>query len=258
MPTVWGQLPKSAEDNETIEEAIARLIDDHDDDPEAHLAAGGSLSEHKGDEIIDHPARSVPVDKFAAYQLYYSTNFENGAAFAQEGSPSFVWPGFNMHPDSGGFSSRDEVWMSLEERGLFYNVSEDMLFQFCLYGEQGSNAGFRLMFGGYAKVDDDRGIGLTIQDGVAKFFFAKLNGDSVAYLDWSGFEETVHYVVRIEYVAGDEKAYFYVDDELIGSLDCPLTSQSDYFHFSIQAYNTTAGQCDFNITALAFQGSPNE
>jgi len=63
MPDIWGTLPKSAIDNETIEEAIERLIAEHDEDPEAHLAAGGSLNEHKTDEVIDHPADSVVGDK---------------------------------------------------------------------------------------------------------------------------------------------------------------------------------------------------
>jgi len=35
IPT-WGMLEKSQVDSETIEEAIARLIDEHNEDEEAH------------------------------------------------------------------------------------------------------------------------------------------------------------------------------------------------------------------------------
>lgn len=61
----WGDLTKNSEDSETIEQAIARLIAQHNDDQESHLAAGQSLQSHKGAAIIDHLANSVVRDKLA-------------------------------------------------------------------------------------------------------------------------------------------------------------------------------------------------
>lgn len=65
--TVWGLLAKSAVDNETVEEAIARLITAHNDDETAHLDTGQALQSHKASEIIDHVAGSVVTDKLADY-----------------------------------------------------------------------------------------------------------------------------------------------------------------------------------------------
>ena len=62
-PTTWGVLPKNQTDPEKIEEAIARLIDEHNEDEEAHLGVGQSLQSHKASEIIDHIAASVIADK---------------------------------------------------------------------------------------------------------------------------------------------------------------------------------------------------
>lgn len=59
----WGMLPKSQDDNETIEEAINRLIQVHDDDETSHLGTGQSLQSHKASEIIDHLASSIVNDK---------------------------------------------------------------------------------------------------------------------------------------------------------------------------------------------------
>ena len=59
----WGELFKSQFDNEKIEEAIARMIREHNQDPEAHLLPGGSLYSHKFSEIIDHVAESIIEDK---------------------------------------------------------------------------------------------------------------------------------------------------------------------------------------------------
>jgi len=58
----WGLLSKSQIDNETIEEAIARLIQAHEDDPNAHVETGESLESHKASVIIDHAVNSIVED----------------------------------------------------------------------------------------------------------------------------------------------------------------------------------------------------
>jgi len=61
---VWGMLEKAQDDDQTIDEAIAAKIAEHNADEEAHQAAGESLNLHKSDEVIDHPAGSVVGDKY--------------------------------------------------------------------------------------------------------------------------------------------------------------------------------------------------
>ena len=60
---VWGLLEKGQADNETIEQAIDRLITAHLADAIAHVDAGESLHTHKDQEVIDHPADSIITDK---------------------------------------------------------------------------------------------------------------------------------------------------------------------------------------------------
>ena len=59
----WGNLLKSQISAEKIEEAILRMIQDHEDDPNAHLETGESLYSHKASEIIDHIVASIIADK---------------------------------------------------------------------------------------------------------------------------------------------------------------------------------------------------
>ena len=59
----WGLLEKSQVDNETIEQAIDRLITVHEDDANAHIGAGKSLNTHKTQTTVDHPADSIIEDK---------------------------------------------------------------------------------------------------------------------------------------------------------------------------------------------------
>ncbi len=85
----WFQMPKSQIDPERMEEAIARLILEHEQDEESHLGVGESLQSHKASEIIDHVANSIIADKILAGEVDLSkmsdkkftfrTNFETVA-----------------------------------------------------------------------------------------------------------------------------------------------------------------------------------
>lgn len=69
VATNWEHLPKNQTDPETIEEAITRIVQEHDDDPEAHLDAGQSLEAHKNSDVIDHLADSIINDKIKDNQI---------------------------------------------------------------------------------------------------------------------------------------------------------------------------------------------
>ena len=69
---VWGNLQKTQTDPETIEEAIARLIQAHEDDPDAHVEVGESLHSHKASEIIDHLINSIIADKVKNEEIVVS------------------------------------------------------------------------------------------------------------------------------------------------------------------------------------------
>jgi len=81
----WGLLSKSAVDSEKIEEAIARLIDVHNDDESSHLDVGQALQSHKAAQIIDHLAASIVEDKLKDWSvtpikiamLFFTTFFES-------------------------------------------------------------------------------------------------------------------------------------------------------------------------------------
>jgi hypothetical protein len=99
----WGQLEKSLTDPEKIEEAINRLIQDHNDNPDAHLAEGQSLYSHKMAEIIDHLVASIVADKIKDKEVtiakwswdkfFVQCNFESLDGFYQvkEGTGSNIW-----------------------------------------------------------------------------------------------------------------------------------------------------------------------
>lgn len=86
---LWGMMQKAQDDPETIEQAIARMIAEHEADPEAHLGEGESLSMHKHEEVIDHPAFSIVGDKFSNTDIIINTPIQSNDALAagSNGSP---------------------------------------------------------------------------------------------------------------------------------------------------------------------------
>lgn len=77
-PQIWGTLSRAVNDSTTIDNAIATAVQAHDDDPEAHLEAGQSLTTHRAAEIIDHLAESVVNDKIAGIARAYKAIVGSG------------------------------------------------------------------------------------------------------------------------------------------------------------------------------------
>jgi hypothetical protein len=65
----WGNLKKSAVIDETVEQAIDRLVAVHEADETSHLGVGESLQSHKASAIIDHAALSIIEDKIASGEI---------------------------------------------------------------------------------------------------------------------------------------------------------------------------------------------
>ena len=59
----WGLQPKSQTDPETIEQAIERIVAEHEHDPTSHLGENESIEAHRKSEVIDHLAESILNDK---------------------------------------------------------------------------------------------------------------------------------------------------------------------------------------------------
>jgi hypothetical protein len=73
----WGALQKSATDDETIEEAINRLIAVHEASATSHLGVGESMQNHKSADVIDHPLGSVVGDKISKIDFIFMPTFES-------------------------------------------------------------------------------------------------------------------------------------------------------------------------------------
>jgi hypothetical protein len=73
----WGNLTKSANSTEKIEESIQGYIESHDENPNAHMGADYALGVHRLQAVLDHADGSVLLRSFAKDQVTASTCFES-------------------------------------------------------------------------------------------------------------------------------------------------------------------------------------
>jgi len=126
----WGNLLKSQISSEKIEEAITRMIQDHEDDPDAHIEEGESLQSHKASEIIDHVVASIIEDKVANKAItprklyidkyYNQCNFESLDAWekTEEGTGASVEIGGGSCKLTAGNDVGDRTYIYISSVGV--------------------------------------------------------------------------------------------------------------------------------------------
>lgn len=233
---VWGNLPKAQDDPETIEEAISRLIADHNAEPTAHSGAGEAIDEHRKNDVIDHPAGSVLADKASFTEIVAKTQFESLSAWGNNGFVEVGFPGLYLYAIYG-----DNVrsYLSSQQDGL---NSYTLFSREFLYQESMNVAGFdsntKLMFG----LIPDSFSPSTYYTGIGCYFYidggnlyARVKSNSVTSDELiTGITLTSPHVYRAHYVPADENVYFYIDGELVATIAKPSGTFSSgwyYLHF---------------------------
>ncbi len=73
----WGNLAKSADDTQRIEQSIGSYIEVHNEDPNAHQVEGSSLYMHRVNERLDHALGSIDLAYLAKDKVTFLSAFES-------------------------------------------------------------------------------------------------------------------------------------------------------------------------------------
>jgi hypothetical protein len=247
---LWDQLEKSQDDNETIEEAIDRIVAEHNSDTEAHLGDDESLESHKAEPVIDHPAGSVVADKNTMTELYVSTIFESLDAWSVSGQvdPNDV-PGVSLYIESGAVES-SRLRTSPQVPKNFRDSNFDMLFQVLLHFDL-SNDDFISNFGYFlGNNTSPTGFGFVF-DGDDIFGYVKTfaGNDST---DPISISISSDHVYRAFYDATLEQVIFHVDGQLVEALDLPGGLWQDDVGPQFYIENTASNDGNMRIGELNF------
>lgn len=212
---IWGDKPKSQIDPTTIDEQIASDIQDHLDDPDAHLEESQSLQSHKASEIIDHIVGSVVADKLSFTEFYGSTIFESLDGWHASGDVSNAdFPGIYAYVQYGT-TNESACYTQPQVPSNFFDDRFDMLFQ-TMQKFSLSNSHFYAWLG-YVQSDDESadGFGFQVRDGV---LFAHVSFNGVDHnLEIESISLDVDNVFRAQYNAADRTVDFYINGSLVDS-----------------------------------------
>jgi hypothetical protein len=235
---VWEYLPKNQVDNETIEQAIARLIAVHEGASDSHLGVGESLAAHKAADVIDHPAQSVLPDKFDASWFNFFTDFVSLDAFSIYGQASALFPGFSLRlesPDRLAYVKTSEILPN--NRGVLYS---DFVCNYSSWIVDASvndkyTIGLRSSYNPYGTWLTYGGV-YFIYTGGKLYAEAKSPSQTLTSSEISiDSIENIH-AFRIEYISANNAIYFYIDGVLVATLGIPTSFPATVCSFNAQYY----------------------
>lgn len=216
---VWGQLAKAQDDAETIEEAIARLIQAHEDDAGAHTDTGQSLETHKTQEAVDHPAGSILADKDSMTEFIIKDDLKSLSGWQTTGHITNTnWPGVDLYIEYGAVNE-SSMFVQSSVPSAFFHTNYDMMFQVTAKFDLSNNKYSAWLGMAIDAILPADGFGFIFEDGVTKAVFA-ISSTRVFSAEITN-DETVEHIYRAQYEALTGKAYFYIDGVLVATLDKP-------------------------------------
>lgn len=249
---VWGQLSKAQDDNETIEEAIVRLIAVHEADAGAHTGAGEALETHKAQDVIDHPADSIVPDKFSQKEAVLQTLFETLDPWTTQGT---INNGLGLmavivfgdgaadkysYNEDLGFSMDDDDYTILNN---IWQVDFD-------YGDNFNVADF--IFGlGVTDSFTPSNLCLCwkIINGVLSSGYG--NDSTVSWVSHGAIAENVRHTIRIQTEKTEQEAYFFLDDVLVRTVDLSEPDEPYFVNWGVYA-DKVGGTTNSQFASLEF------
>lgn len=218
---VWGLMPKSQIDTETVEEAITRIVGVHEADPTSHLGENESIDAHRKSEVIDHLAFSIPVDKQVIRDLVYNFNFSSLDALNKIGSITLnstdgvIFDVANPSPLESTLYFNSQYFNTLLKDDSDINFETSV---FLDYTTESFYASWGLAF--VESGSGDNGFSFYATNGHL-YAYVKRN-TTIVSSEIVGISATISHYYRAFYNKTDEKVYFYIDDSLIKTLTVPV------------------------------------
>lgn len=254
----WGLIPKSQEDNQTINEAINEAIAAHEADSDAHLGSGESLETHRSSEVIDHLADSVVNDKlpdnFFSQRVYFP-NFQSLDVF--DYTTGRVSMGFDCIRLTTNTTLNDRAYAYLKNSPyLSLDFSQDIVLIFSydlrVFNTQEAYVGM----GDWGEDFDEGFVGFKIVDGVLHGICAISSSGASTITEISGIDPTEKHDYRIEHYSGDH-VDFYIDGVLVLTIDTNVPSSGELFNVFMSVKTTYATKVCYAFL-LPFQIYVNE
>lgn len=246
---LWGMLAKSAVDDETVEEAAARLIAAHEADETAHLGAGESLEAHKNSDVIDHVEGSVVADKLSFTENIATTCFENFDNWSTSGQVArATFPGAYVQA-VWNTDSHSYLYQTCDYISNIAGFGGDIFIQysFKIYGAD-SNSTWSIGFGA-SYADGLNGFGVRWDGTNFKAFVA--TEDETEYSVALTHPLNINSTLRFHYIKSTETFSVFISGVLVATFDMTDKEFYDDPSFYFDVTKTVSGWARLSIWSLS-------
>jgi hypothetical protein len=236
----WQTLPKNQESAETIEEAIDRKIQAHNDDVTAHLGENQSIEAHRQSEIIDHKANSVVTDKLKSSEFLrqrFVNSYKDLSGFYQAG----VLQNYTDFCSIRALAGANVYSYLAEDTGNFFGTTFDKNSSMIVNAKFSPSTDCRIDIGigdGSLQTDGQRAC-FRYEDGALYAYVGLQENSNGTTLEITGINTGINHYYKVDFIVGDRVDY-YIDDELVASLDTnlPTADGVSYFFASVRNFDT--------------------
>ncbi|MDD5006361.1 MAG: hypothetical protein PHS93_08415 [Candidatus Omnitrophica bacterium] len=250
MPIIcWGNLAKSADDTQRIEQSIQDYVENHNDNENAHQVYGSSLYMHRFESLLDHQFGSVDFRYLSLNKILIMSCFESMDGWETSGFiearilGTRFYTGSTIHDTA---VARAQYWTPQ----IVLTFAKNPFFQTtaCFISDTFQLA--YLALGDPLNEAEGEGFGFKISNG--NLYAFTIHGGSETTEQITGIDITEAHVYRAYMDSGEGKIYFYVDGVLRStfSSDLPTGDCTWFIYYYIET--TTNGSRSFYLADLLF------
>jgi hypothetical protein len=182
----------------------------------------------------------------------FTTTFDVASLYFTHGTVYHVFPGVQLVPTSSGDANYGGIGIDLEGQGINFNSGKDYMLQFSFNGDSYGGGTFFMKYGWSGSAFEKRGVGLSIASGSAEFWTANYDHSVVNTLAFPTYEDTVNYIIRIQYIAGDNLIYVYINGELLGTMESADTGHQDPGELRFEVKRSGSAGPVLNVLSVFF------
>jgi hypothetical protein len=253
MPAVvWQNLAKNQSDPEKVEQAVDRKIQNHNDDVNAHLGENQALTSHRAEDIIDHLASSIVMDKIRDFNVgrsklvsdkpYIYTAFESLDFWSMWGVGGAITGNFGTLTLFSGNVIGNHQYAALynDILGVDFEMRNPVFQGIVLFGY---SVGLTCHFG--IGAFGDVFAGFEMVNGVLKacVYDYSRTYHSIAI---SGIDLSIRHSYRAE-VISEDRVDFFIDGVLVGSISGSMAGWSESI---FEIYLSSASAHNHNLYVL--------
>lgn len=233
----WGNLAKSADSTERIEQAIEAYIETHDMNPNAHMGEDYALGVHRLQTVLDHMDGSVNLAKMPNTRMIAICAMESLDAWSYSGNYSMGLMCTEFKISSG--SSHGYLRTPSLAKRVKLDFSKNPFFQTTISVHQTTDHDIYIVAGAAPAESKNDSFGFHIDTTTLYAYWTSggvQHSSEIAGIDLNEFN-----VFRANYNTTEGKLYFYVNGVLKYSTtsNVPTTTNYRIFTFDLISPDTT-------------------